>query len=205
MQDAEVRFIITSTVWFEKLTNFTLPFEHINGQLIVEQNTMTSTPHISIPKSPDDLAILLYTSGTTGLPKGVMLSYRALMTNVAQILSCANLIKPDDRIYAVLPLFHSFAQNTCIWSSIFVGVTIIIVPHIDRKHILEGFNHKPTAVVGVPALYGLLCLMKTVPLDSVRYFISGGDALPSKISMAFELIYQRKLYNASSCLHRLLS
>ena len=143
---------------------------------------------------PEELAALLYTSGTTGLPKGVMLSSKNIMTNVLQI--AALLGKPaQERIFGILPLFHSFAQNTCVWSAIFYGITIILVPKIERRHILEGLEHKPTIFLGVPALYGLLCLMKTAPLESVRLFVSGGDALPDKIRAAFGLIYRRKLVN----------
>jgi long-chain acyl-CoA synthetase len=143
---------------------------------------------------PEELAALLYTSGTTGLPKGVMLSSKNIMTNVLQIASLLG-NPQEERILGVLPLFHSFAQNTCVWSAIFYGITIILVPKIDRRHILEGLHHKPTIFLGVPALYGLLCLMKTAPLDSVRLFVSGGDALPDKIRSAFGLIYRRKLVN----------
>src|SRR4030095_18578 len=143
---------------------------------------------------PEELAALLYTSGTTGVPKGVMLSSKNIITNVLQI--AALLGKPaDERILGVLPVFHSFAQNTCVWAAIFYGITIILVPKIDRRYILEGLAHKPTIFLGVPALYGLLCLMKTAPLDSVRLFVSGGDALPDKIRAGFGLIYRRKLAN----------
>lgn len=141
---------------------------------------------------PDELAALLYTSGTTGLPKGVMLSSRNMLMNVLQGLSR---YEPGvhERVFAVLPLFHSFAQNTCVWASIFRLYTIIVVPRIDRRMILEGLKHKPTIFLGVPALYGLLCLLKTAPLDSVRLFVSGGDALPDKIRAGFGLIYRRKI------------
>jgi long-subunit acyl-CoA synthetase (AMP-forming) len=72
---------------------------------------------------------------------------------------------------------------------------VILVPKIDRRAILEGLKHKSTIFLGVPALYGLLCLLKPAPLDSVAYFISSGDVLPDKIRIGFELIYRRKLCN----------
>lgn len=143
---------------------------------------------------PEELAALLYTSGTTGVPKGVMLSSKNIITNVLQIASL--LPKPaEERILGVLPLFHSFAQNTCVWASLFYGITIILVPKIDRRYILEALQHKPTVFLGVPALYGLICLMKTAPLDCVRIFVCGGDALPDKIRSAFAAVYRRKLVN----------
>ncbi len=147
-----------------------------------------------IDLEPEELAALLYTSGTTGLPKGVMLSSKNIMTNVLQIASLLG-ISHHERLLGILPLFHSFAQNTCVWASIFYGVTIILIPKIERKEILNGLRHKPTVFLGVPALYGLLCLMKTAPLDSVRLFVSGGDALPDKIRAGFSLLYHRKIAN----------
>ncbi|MDZ4151716.1 class I adenylate-forming enzyme family protein, partial [Methylicorpusculum sp.] len=144
--------------------------------------------------APDQMIALLYTSGTTGMPKGVMLSSRNCMTNVFQIVSCLHL-HHTDRIFGVLPLFHSFAQSTCVWAMLFVGASVIVVPKIERRYILSGLQHKPTFFMGIPALFGLMCLLKNAPLDSVKYFFSGGDALPDRIRAAFALIYRRKLCN----------
>ncbi len=148
----------------------------------------------------DELCLLLYTSGTTGMPKGVMLSSHNIMTNCLQSVTrmALSVLEGQDsifgeRFFAALPLFHVFAQNTCIWTPILLGGAVIIVPKIDRKDIMTGLKEKPTLFFGVPALYGLLALMKTAPLDSVRLFISGGDALPDKIRSVFGLVYGRKI------------
>ena len=143
---------------------------------------------------PEELAILLYTSGTTGFPKGVMLSSKNIITNLIQSLARLQ-INQDEYVFAVLPLFHAFAQCACVWGPMFAGATTIVVPKITRTEILRGLAHKPTVFLGVPALFGIICLLKTAPLDSVKYFMSGGDALPDKIRSAFELIYGRKLCN----------
>jgi len=152
-------------------------------------------PDITIPqKDPNELAVLLYTSGTTGFPKGVMLSSANALINTVQGMTRIDFDR-QARVFCVLPLFHSFAQYACVWASIIRGCTIILVPKIDRRAILKALKHKPDIFLGVPALYGLLCLMRTAPLESVRYFVSGGDALPDKIRGAFELVYNRKICN----------
>lgn len=166
------------------ITDNEMPLEGPVGEQLAEQEMVT------LPI--DDMAALLYTSGTTGLPKGVMLSSKNIMTNLLQIVSRWQMYE-HERIFGVLPLFHVFAQNGCIWASVFWGCTVILVPKIDRRFILKALEHKPTIFLGVPALYGLLCLLKTVPLESVKFFFSGGDALPDKIRMAFAILYRRKI------------
>jgi len=153
-------------------------------------------PEVVIPeRDPEKLAVLLYTSGTTGKPKGVMLSSVNALSNAVQAMTAID-FGESARIFCVLPLFHSFAQNTCIWTAIALGCSVVIISKIDRRAILKGLiDHKPDIFLGVPALYGLLCLMKTAPLESVRFFVSGGDALPDKIRSGFALIYNRKICN----------
>jgi long-chain acyl-CoA synthetase len=86
-------------------------------------------------------------------------------------------------------------QNTCVWSAMLVGASVILAPRLDRTSIINGLKLKPTAILGIPGLYGLFCMMKNLDFSSVHYFISGGDALPDKIRQGFELIYRRKISN----------
>ncbi len=148
------------------------------------------------PLGNDELALLLYTSGTTGVPKGVMLSSRNMLSNSLAAYArfrSSGFLADKEKFFCVLPLFHVFTQNTCVWLSVLTGSEVIIVPRIDRTLILENLQKTPTVFFGFPALYGLLCLMKTAPLDSVKLFVSGADALPDKIRAGFAMIYGRRI------------
>lgn len=150
---------------------------------------------ITIPtRDINALAALLYTSGTTGFPKAVMLSSRNIITNALQAIARIN-GSAHHRVYCALPLFHSFPQNTCVWSNTILGSTAIIISKLERKLLLQGFEHNPDIVIAVPALYGLFALMKNIKFTRVQYFVSGGDALTDKIRAGFELVYRRKICN----------
>jgi long-chain acyl-CoA synthetase len=152
-------------------------------------------PEFTIPdRDLDQMAALLYTSGTTGFPKGVMLSSRNIIINTIQGIARLK-VKAKDKVYCALPLFHSLPQNTCVWANTVLGTTAIIMPKIDRTNLLNGLKHQPALIVGIPALFGLFSLMKTIDFTGVRYFSSGGDALSDKIRALFGLLYRRKICN----------
>ncbi len=142
----------------------------------------------------DALAALLYTSGTTGLPKGVMLSANGLLTNAMQAVTTLDL-GAHEVVLAALPLFHSYMQNTCVWSPLLIGATVIIVPKITRRSIVEALAERPTAVLGIPQLFGLFCKLRDLDFSSVKFCFCGGDALHKPIKRMFELIYGRRLVN----------
>lgn len=195
IDDAQPTFIITSSDRVELFKK--ADGEHLPSILTPEDMPLPGadfTPDEPIDLDENEMVALLYTSGTTGVPKGVMLSSKNIMTNILQGVARLQ-IGYQERLFGVLPLFHVFAQNVCVWSALFIGATVILVPKIDRRYILSALKHKPTGFFGVPALYGLMCLLKTAPLDSVRFFVSGGDAMPDKIRSYFALLYRRKISN----------
>lgn len=194
MQDCQPTVLIVS----EKLSNKVSQL-YGNARLKIteeELKVICAEPKNFTPISlqQQELSVLLYTSGTTGMPKGVMLSsYNCIYNSIQGIAQFSSL--PDDRVLCALPLFHSFMQNASVWSSCLLGAAVIVVPKIDRKALLQAIACKPTIVLGIPQLFGLFCLLKNIDFSSVRFFVSGGDALPDKIRKLFELIYGRKLCN----------
>lgn len=193
INDCKPKLIIISSKFKEKIDRLNdVPMAFTEADFDFSSRAEESWPVAT--KDPDTLAAILYTSGTTGLPKGVMLSSRNILMNVVQGGSTLN-TTTKERIYAALPLFHSYMQNTCLWSAVLAGATVILVPKIDRKLLLAGLAHRPTVVLGIPNMYGLFCMFKNIDFSSVNYFICGGDALPDKIRMAFSLVYRRKICN----------
>lgn len=217
IKDATPKAIIYSKKFIEKIGNvkklfgeeaFPLCLNEDNFNWIAPLPRVTNFAEKEFKRyslGVDELCLLLYTSGTTGTPKGVMLSSQNILTNALQ---CAVRLSSTihskkkallheelakERFFAALPLFHVFAQNTCIWFPLLVGGSVIVVSRIDRREILEALQFKPTLFFGVPALYGLLSLLKNAPLNSIKYFVSGGDALPDKIRAAFAMVYGRKI------------
>ncbi|MDO9369404.1 MAG: long-chain fatty acid--CoA ligase [Sphingopyxis sp.] len=136
-----------------------------------------------------DIALIQYTGGTTGTPKGAMLTHQNLTANARQV----NAIDPDhdaaDRILGVLPFFHVFA-NTCVLNrTILNGGSITMLPRFDAKQALDAISRtKTTALPGVPTMYQALLdhpdLAKT-DFSSLRICISGGAPMPAELREKF--------------------
>ena len=146
--------------------------------------------HDAVAIDPEkDVALIQYTGGTTGTPKGAMLTHQNLTANARQV----NAIDPDhdaaDRILGVLPFFHVFA-NTCVLNrTILNGGTITLLPRFDAKQALEAINRtKTTALPGVPTMYQALLdnpgLART-DFSSLRICISGGAPMAAELREKF--------------------
>ncbi len=195
IKDAQPVVVIISPTSKEKLSTY--PQESL-PPVISEIDITSKLPSTIAPlkreeQDNDAVVALLYTSGTTGFPKGVMLSSTNIIINAMQGITHFE-FSPDDRIFCPLPLFHSLPQNVCMWSTVLLGGTAIIVPKIDRSSLIQGASHKPTIVVAVPALYGLFCMLR-ISFNKAKLFFSGGDALSDKVRGFFALIYRRKICN----------
>lgn len=152
--------------------------------------------HPSDIGSPDELAVLQYTSGTTGKPKGVMLSHENLATNAISV-SKATEIVDGDRFVLALPAFHSFSQTVCVITAMVTGTGISVVPKIDRAELgYSLMHHRPTIFPGVPALFHMLSMAPAPPpeLNPVRLYISGGAPLPRAVQLRFEESYKKPIY-----------
>lgn len=196
VDDAQPKVIIVSPTLLQKITS--RPHDQLPPLITTIDKTKKLTNRIKqvipVKRGLDAIAAILYTSGTTGFPKGVMLSSRNILINTIQGIARLT-VTNKDRVFCPLPLFHSLPQNICMWANAIIGATAITISKLDRTGLTKGLSHKPTIIVAVPALYGLFCMMKTADFSRVKYFFSGGDALSDKIRSLFALIYRRKITN----------
>ncbi|MCX7766123.1 MAG: AMP-binding protein [Candidatus Sumerlaeia bacterium] len=148
--------------------------------------------------SADDVACLLYTSGTVGQPKGVMLTHRNLLSNVT---SCQRWLEvsPEDSFLCVLPMFHSFGMTTCFLLPLLCGSSIWILPAYNPAMLLDLLGRENiTALILVPPWFHLLleaARSRTAQLKTVRICISGGGPLPAQLETAFPRVFKLPLYN----------
>jgi long-chain acyl-CoA synthetase len=140
-----------------------------------------------------DIALLQYTGGTTGIPKGAMLTHYNLVVNTVQVMEWGQLRPGEDVHLSALPFFHIFGMTTAMNSPIYTRSTMILVPDArDIPAILGTIEkHKPTIFCGVPTLYNALINRPDIQkhnLRSVRQCISGASALPAEVQRKFETL-----------------
>ena len=142
-----------------------------------------------VARDPHDLAVLQYTGGTTGVPKGAMLSHANLAANSAQMIAhVGHMPERQERTLGVLPMFHVFALTTVLNYSVETAAEMILLPRFEMKSFLETAKRtRPTQFFGVPTLYAALNKVDLHgEFDEVRVCISGGAPLPLDIRQTFE-------------------
>src|SRR3989454_1467427 len=145
----------------------------------------------SVPVSVDDIALLQYTGGTTGAPKGAMLTHRNLVANAMQCRYwLGGLLEGTEVFLGVLPLFHVYGMSTCQNLAILLGAKIVLLPRFQADEVLTAIvTHRVTAFPGIPAMYLALNNHPKVgqyDLRSVRFCISGAGPLFVDVQQRFE-------------------
>jgi long-chain acyl-CoA synthetase len=141
---------------------------------------------------PSDTAVILYTSGTTGQPKGAELTHANLATNAEVTAGDVLRLRPDDVVFGGLPLFHSFGQTCGLNAAISAGACLTLVPRFTPDGVLDMLaQHRVTVFEGVPTMYVALFAAADAAADlrcfgALRVCISGGAALPVEVLYGFE-------------------
>ncbi|MEW4468260.1 long-chain fatty acid--CoA ligase [Parasphingorhabdus sp. JC815] len=137
-----------------------------------------------------DVALLQYTGGTTGTPKGAMLTHQNLTANARQINSIDPFIDEEDRLMGVLPFFHVFANSAVLNRTVERGGEIVMLPRFDAKQTLKAISRNQiTAMPGVPTMYQALLDHPDIDktnFSSLKICVSGGAPLPQELKKKFE-------------------
>lgn len=128
-----------------------------------------------------ELALILHSGGTTGTPKGIMISNYNFNAIAQQGGVAVSDVRPKDKVMTILPIFHGFGLGICVHVPLCLRMEVILIPEFDGKRfhkIIEKYN--PNVIAGVPTLWEAILSnerFKSVDLSSLKYMISGGDTL----------------------------
>jgi acyl-[acyl-carrier-protein]-phospholipid O-acyltransferase/long-chain-fatty-acid--[acyl-carrier-protein] ligase len=206
IEEAELDRFITAQAFIDKLPNFPWPAEEelvfiervlakVKGRIklwylcgkLFSARRLARMLRISEVGGREE-AMLLFTSGSSGKPKGVVLSSRNLLANINQFGSRIDLCS-DDRVLGCLPLFHSFGATVTMWYPLIEGVTLVTYPSpLDIPKLAQLIEHyKISLILSTPTfLRGYLRKAKPEQLRSAKLVVTGAEKLPSKIAEAFE-------------------
>ncbi len=164
-----------------------------------------------VARTAQDPAAILYSGGTTGKMKGILLSNLNFNALGQQIIATNPMFKPGDKMLAVMPIFHGFGLGVCIHSMLSSGGRCLLIPRFNPESYAKLLKrHKPNFIAGVPTLYEALLRIKTlkrVDLSCLKGVFSGGDSLSIELKKRFDAfleehnagIHVREGYGMTEC------
>lgn len=186
INDAELDVVVTATPMLKMFGE--MP-NHVKT-LKLDEISFKGFPPLRISKRrPDDFtAVLLYTSGTSGKPKGVMLTAGNLAANVRQCVEWVG-FSGNDTLLGVLPQFHSFGLTVLTLLPLSVGAKVVYTARFAPKKMLDLMQtYRPTALIAIPSMYNALLAAKSATAEhfkSFKYIVSGGEPLPESVFNGF--------------------
>ena len=213
IQQAGLDQIITAQAFVDKYPNF--PWPDKNKILLIEKVLPSLKPKIIFwlialkifsakslasmlrlsTKGGNDEAVLLFTSGSSGNPKGVVLSHKNILSNVTQFGSRLDLDQ-DDKILGCLPLFHSFGSTVTLWYPMLEGIDLVTYPSpLEPPKLAELIEeYKVTLLLATPTfLRGYMRRVDPEKLDTIKFVVTGAEKLPKRLAEAFESKFQKKV------------
>src|SRR4051794_32899591 len=147
-------------------------------------------PEADEPRESSDTAVILYTSGTTGTPKGAELTHENLILNCSVTAKTLIDVSETDIVLGALPLFHSFGQTCGLNAAVAHGACLTLIPRFEPVKALEIIaRDQVTILEGVPTMYHAMLNVperEGVDTSSLRVCVSGGSAMPVEVMKAFE-------------------
>ena len=154
--------------------------------------------HEATDRTDDDTAVILYTSGTTGKPKGAELTHRNMSSNAATTVDTLIKVGADDVILGCLPLFHVFGLTCGLNAAVKAAALLTLVPRFDAAKALEVVaRDRVTVLEGVPTMYAAMLHSpdaEDADMSSLRTCITGGAPMPVEILKAFERKFDCEIY-----------
>ena len=144
-----------------------------------------------VERTPDDLAVLIFTSGTAGAPRPAMLTHGNLYTNIRQVLASDDRVQEaDDVVFGLLPMFHIFGLNVILGVALAAGASILLVERFDPVSAIESIvKHGVTTIAGPPTMWAAFAGLPGVTGDelaTVRRAVSGAAKLPVEVAHAID-------------------
>ena len=216
IQQCGIATILTSRIFLSKAKIDHVPgmvfLEEVNKTFSSVQKLFTAVDTFLSPawllqqrykgkQTPEDLATVIFSSGSTGAPKGVMLSHQNIVSNIESICQVIQ-FESTDRFMGVLPLFHSFGFTVTLWLPLIEGIGAVYHPNpVDAKTIGETVrNQKATLLISTPTFYSsYIRRCSAEEFASLRYAISGAEKLRPQIAKAFKDKYGLDLLEGYGC------
>jgi long-chain acyl-CoA synthetase len=152
---------------------------------VVLDDLLTSEPAPIVDRDADDLAVLMFTSGTAGAPRAAMLTHGNLMANLEQVQAAgARQQDSDEVVFGLLPMFHIFGLNVMLDLSLLAGSRVLLIERFDPSSAVEAIErHEVTVVSGPPTMWSALAALGDVSssMRSVRLAVSGAAKLPPEV------------------------
>ena len=157
-------------------------------RFIADGQAFTGDPRVK--RGNDDPAVILYSGGTTGITKGILLSNLNFNALAAQIIATNPILKVGDKMLALMPMFHGFGLGVCVHSMLANGGDCILVPRFTPQTYPELLRkYRPNLIAGVPTLYEALLRipnLENLDLSCLKGVFSGGDSLPAELKRRFD-------------------
>jgi long-chain acyl-CoA synthetase len=167
----------------------------LDWEILLDSKASVPEPELD---PQEDVAVILYTSGTTGRPKGAMLTHANLYANTGSVREAMHWRPGQDVVLLVLPMFHAFAATVGMLTPLTNGCAFVPVPRFEPEQVAEMIHAtRATIFLGVPSMYSVLLRLKDarVPyLASLRFCVSGGAALPVDVLHRFEAKFGIRIY-----------